>query len=277
MLHCQEMAEIEGEDRYPHNDPEAAVLQASDESSQILNGARERNAVLRLVGGLAIHMHCSEHPFCDRSHGDMDFVGLSSQYESIVQVMKEAGYTENTNMTVSTGGSRLLFEKSGVKDHIDVFLDRIDIEHEIDLKDRLNIEKDTISVSDLLLLKLTITRLNEKDIRDIITMVKDLPMGRDDSSGTINMAYIADLCAKSWGLHHDVTASVRRTLDFLPGYSLAENVSSEVAGRLDEIEREILGAPKSLRWRLRALLGERVPWRREIETTGVALDTANGV
>ncbi|MHA2072396.1 MAG: hypothetical protein ACW985_11500 [Candidatus Thorarchaeota archaeon] len=265
------MADIEGKDLDPHIDLKSRILQASEESSRILTGAKRRNAVLRLVGGLAIHVHCAEHHFCDRSHGDMDFVGLSSQYESIVQVMKEAEYIENTNMTVSTGGSRLLFEKPGAADHIDVFLDRIDIEHEIDLKDRLEIEKDTISVSDLLLLKLTITRLNEKDIRDIITMVKDLQMGKDDSPGTINIAYIADLCAKSWGLHHDVTASVRRTLDYLPRYSLPEIVSSEVVGRLRVIEDAILKATKSLRWKLRALLGERVSWRREIETTGVKL------
>ncbi|MHA2004599.1 MAG: hypothetical protein ACW960_10880 [Candidatus Thorarchaeota archaeon] len=118
------MADIEGKDLDPHIDLKSRILQASEESSRILTGAKRRNAVLRLVGGLAIHVHCAEHHFCDRSHGDMDFVGLSSQYESIVQVMKEAEYIENTNMTVSTGGSRLLFEKPGAADHIDVFLDQ---------------------------------------------------------------------------------------------------------------------------------------------------------
>jgi hypothetical protein len=271
------MENIENSDADTSDNPETIILQASRESTRILDEARRRNTVLRLVGGLAIHIHCTEHSFCDRRYGDIDFVGLKTQYKSIVEVMKEVGYMENSNMTMSTGGSRLLFERPGTTDHIDVFLDHIDIEHEVNLKDRLDIEKETISISDLLLVKLTITRLNEKDIRDIITMMKDIRIGHDDSVGTINITYIAELCAKSWGLHHDVMASLRRTLDFLPRFALSESIGSEVADRLEALENEILKAPKSFRWRLRALIGERFPWRREIETTGVVLDTANDV
>ena len=271
------MAKTEDSDLDPSDDPESIILRASRESVRILDGARRRNTVLRLVGGLAIHIHCTEHSFCDRRYGDIDFVGLSSQYKSIVEVMKEVGYIENSNMTISTGGSRLLFEKPGSTKHIDVFMDHIDIEHEVNLRKRLEIEKDTISISDLLLIKLTITRLNEKDIRDIITMMKDIQIGHDDFAGTINMTYIAELCAKSWGLHHDVIASVKRTLDFLPSYALSEDITSEVSSRLEALENEILMAPKSLRWKLRALFGEKIPWRREIETTSVAFDTANEV
>jgi hypothetical protein len=199
----------------------------------------------------------------------MDLVGLSSQYEDIVQTMKKAGYLENTGMTISTGGSRLLFEKSGEASHIDVFLDRINIEHEIDLRERLEIEEDTVSVSDLLLIKLTITRLNEKDLRDIIAMVKDLQMGHNDNPRTINMTYIADLCGKSWGLHHDVTSSLRKTLQFLPNYHLPKKIRMGVTKKLETLEDMILKSPKSLKWKLRALLGEHVAWRRKIETTGV--------
>jgi hypothetical protein len=271
------MENIENSDADTSDNPETIILQASRESTRILDEARRRNTVLRLVGGLAIHIHCTEHSFCDRRYGDIDFVGLKTQYKSIVEVMKEVGYMENSNMTMSTGGSRLLFERPGTTDHIDVFLDHIDIEHEVNLKDRLDIEKETISISDLLLVKLTITRLNEKDIRDIITMMKDIRIGHDDSVGTINITYIAELCAKSWGLHHDVMASLRRTLDFLPRFALSESIGSEVADRLETLENEILKVPKSFRWRLRALIGERFPWRREIETTGVVLDTANDV
>jgi len=267
------MADIEGEEKESQTDSEVTSREATEESNRILEVSKRRKAVLRLVGGLAINKHCTVHDFCDRSHGDLDFVGLSSQYESIVEVMKEAGYNEVTSMTFSTGGSRLLFERPGMTDHIDVFMDRMDIEHVLNLKDRLNIDEDTVSISDLLLLKLTITRLNEKDIRDIITMVKDLQIGDNDSRGTINVPYIAGLCAKTWGLHHDVTASLSRTLDFLSGYSLPVEESSMVAERLERILNAILGRPKTLKWKLRALLGERIPWRREIETAGVVIDT----
>ncbi|MHA2118560.1 MAG: hypothetical protein ACW98J_06545, partial [Candidatus Thorarchaeota archaeon] len=152
------MTNNEGEEKESQSESEVTSQQATEESNRILEVARRRNAVLRLVGGLAINKHCTEHDFCDRSHGDLDFVALSSQYENIVEVMKEAGYNEVTSMTFSTGGSRLLFERPGMVDHIDLFMDRIDIEHVIDLRNRLEIDEDTVSISDLLLLKLTITR-----------------------------------------------------------------------------------------------------------------------
>lgn len=244
-------------------------MHASSEVERILDIARQNKTVLRLVGGLAIHEFCTDHSFCDRHYGDIDFVGLSSQYENIVQVMKDAGYLENKNMTISTGGSRLLFIKAGQEEHIDVFLDRLDVEHMIELKDRLEIEMDTVSVSDLLLVKLTITRLNEKDIRDIITIVKDLQMGHSDSPNTINMDYITDLCAKSWGLYHDVLRTLRRTLNFLPEYPLPKKTRVSVMKKLEALEEMILRSPKSLKWKLRAPLGEHIPWRREIETDRV--------
>ncbi len=234
--------------------------------NRILSAASERNITLKLMGGWATHVHCSNHDFCDREHLDIDFVGLRSQHKEIVELMEDSGYTENQTMTLATSVSRLLFEKPDSSDHIDVFLDFIDMEHYIDLRDRLDIEETTLSVSDLLLIKVTTSPLNEKDLRDIVTMVKDLRVGSDDSPGTINKAYIAELCAKRWGLSHDVLVALRNSLNMLSRYNLPEDVELSVRERLESLIEAIESHPKSLRWKLRALLGERVPWRRLVET-----------
>jgi hypothetical protein len=253
---------------------EAEIQHAADESDRIMDESRQRGVTLKLAGGLAIHTHCSVHDFCDRSYADLDFVGLRSQYEQLVQEMKDLGYTENTNMTLSTGGSRLLFERKGSEKHIDVFMDSVDIEHQITLKNRLDIEKNTISVSDLLLLKLAITRLNEKDMRDIITLLKDLTLGHDDSPNMVNVDYIAGLCARQWGLYHDVLASLRKVAEYLQTYSLPENSQLDVAKKLGTLRDTIVSMPKAMNWKLRAMLGERISWRREIESTNVLVDTS---
>ncbi len=253
---------------------EAEIKFATEESDRIMSESQQRGVVLKLIGGLAIHNHCKAHAFCDRTYADLDFVGLSSQYRQLVQVMSNLGYTENTNMTLSTSGSRLLFEKEASEDHIDIFMDSVDIEHRISLKDRLDIEKNTISVSDLLLLKLAISRLNEKDMRDIITLLKDLTIGHEDSPDMVNLDYIAGLCARKWGLYHDILASLRQVTDYLPIYSLPENSQLDVAKKLGTLKDTIVSTPKALSWKLRALLGERIPWRREIESTNVLVDTS---
>jgi hypothetical protein len=258
----------------PDVDLEGEIQRASEESNRIMVQTRRRGVVLKLIGGLAVHSHCSVHDFCDRSYADLDFIGLRSQYEQLVQVMKDLGYAENTNMTLSTSGSRLLFERKGAKKHIDVFMDSVDIEHRVVLKDRLDIESSTISVSDLLLLKLAITRLNEKDMRDIITLLKDLTIGHDDSQNIINVDYIAGLCARKWGLYHDVLASLQKVAKYLQTYPLQESSQLDVAKKLGTLRDMIISMPKALSWKLRALLGEKIPWKREIESTNVLVDTS---
>ena len=81
------------------------------ESERILQRANENNVTLRLVGGLAIREHCSEIAFCERRYADIDVVGLSNQAHLIVRTFEELEYIEKRSMTISTGGTRLLFEK----------------------------------------------------------------------------------------------------------------------------------------------------------------------
>ena len=242
-----------------------------EESERILVKARENGVTLKLVGGLAIRNHCEELDFCDRDYADIDLVGLSEDSPKIVKILQELGYVEDRGMTLSTGGDRLLFKKPGSKDHIDVFLDHLNIEHDIDLKKRLRIEEKTISVSDLLLAKLTISRLNEKDLRDIFTILKDLDFGDQDLAGMVNMDYIAKLCSRSWGMYHDVLTAIDRVTDFGDYYKFEVDAHTLVMTRLTSLRDAIIKYPKTKRWRLRALVGTRLPWRRPVELEGVSI------
>ncbi|RDE11217.1 MAG: hypothetical protein C4K49_12150 [Candidatus Thorarchaeota archaeon] len=235
------------------------------EARKILQEAKEKDVILRLVGGLGIREHCTKIAFCERSHVDIDFAGLSSQSTKIASVMEGFGYVENTSMTMATSGRRLVFEKPRSKDHIDVFLDSLEFEHRIKLKDRLEIEDSTLSLSDLLLSKLSISRLNEKDIRDIITILKDLPFGNKDLPGLVNADYITRLCSEDWGLYHDVLDSIAKCLDALGSYELNSAETERVLQALNALRNSLVGSKKTIRWRMRALVGERAPWRRTVE------------
>ena len=238
---------------------------AVPESMRIIDEARARGVVLRLAGGLAVRQHCRAYEFCERDYGDIDFVGLSHESSAIVDLIEGLGYRENTHYTVTTGGTRLLFEKPGSTDHVDVFLDHLRMEHDIDLRNRLAIEKNTISVSDILVTKLIITKMNEKDYRDIITIVKDLPLGEEDAPETINLKYIGALCGENWGLYQDALTTLDACADFMRQYHLKEEVAQEVLKRLMLIRSAIVTYPKSMRWRLRSRIGKRLAWRKEVE------------
>ncbi len=238
---------------------------ALQKSTFIINKADENGATLRLIGGLAFRQHCSEIDFCERDYGDIDLVGLSDESSIIIKTLNDLDYKENTRYTLVSGGTRLLFEKFGSSDHVDIFLDKLRMEHDIDLRLRLGFEKLTISVSDLLVCKLIILRFNEKDYRDIITIVKDLDVGYEDLPSVINMNYVGELCSRNWGLYQDVTSSIDDCIKFIENYQLDEETAQKVALKFNLIRTAIVNHPKSLRWKFRSLIGERYPWRKKVE------------
>ncbi|MFX1566353.1 MAG: DUF6036 family nucleotidyltransferase [Promethearchaeota archaeon] len=235
------------------------------EAQRIIDSAQKQNVLLRLIGGLAIRRHCEIIGFCERDYADIDLVGLRKQSPQIIKVMEALGYQEDAQVAIATDGQRMLFLNPHSTDHIDIFLDTFEMEHSIDLKHRLTIEPYTISISDLLLTKLQIHRLNEKDVRDILTLIKDIPQGTTDEPGIINITYIATLCAKDWGLYHDVTTNITKVLQFLPNYSLSSTEIDHIRLSLHHIQTTIEQAPKGRKWQLRKRLGTRKTWRREVE------------
>jgi hypothetical protein len=81
------------------------------------------------------------------------------------------------------------------EDHVDVFLDVFRMDHRVDLRDRLAIEPCTVSAGDLLLTKLQVFRAEERDLRDIVSLLQDDELAGEDAPGTVNVAYLAELCA----------------------------------------------------------------------------------
>lgn len=263
------MAVSESDDGWVHND-------MMTESRHIIDAARSSGVVLRLIGGLAVRHYCSSLEFCDRDYSDIDMVGLSRQIAGIQDVFKMLGYTENIQVAIATGKRQLQFYRECAHhdasahffihpdDHVDIFIDTFRMDHDISLKNRLIIEDYTISISDLLLSKIQIHSINEKDIRDILTILKDIPSGKDEKGG-INRNYIAGLCARDWGLYHDVMQNIEKCSVFLHHYHLPEHDTNEIQQKLETLAVEIQNHPKTLKWRIRAKLGNSIPWYRKIE------------
>ena len=250
------------------------------EARRIIDTAGERGIFLRLFGGLAVRIHCKALEFCERDYADLDMIGLARQRRQIFALMEELGYRENVFVAQATEGRQLQFYREcshgdaqahffvHPDDHIDVFLDSFKMDHRIDLKERLGFERYTISVSDTLLTKLQIFHLNDKDVRDIVTLLKDLPLAEDDSSGAINVNYIAKRCAQDWGLYHDVTLNLGLCSKRASTCGLTAIEFSSVQDSIDRLTAALEQAPKSVSWRLRAKLGTRRPWHDEIEDQG---------
>ena len=258
------------------------------EAMAMIDAARAAGVVIRLAGGLAVRRHVVDLDFMDREYSDVDLVGLSSQREQLVRVMEDLGYVENRFVSQATEGRQLQFlhreaapvaqaaQRDDASDaeeapgrplvhHVDVFLDVMRMDHDIDMRERLELDEYAISPVDALIAKAQIGKINHKDVHDIIALFKDLPLRDVDDGLSIYVPYIAELCADDWGLYIDITTNLRIVLDWLGDYGLSEEEVTRVYGRVTAVLEAIEEEEKTRRWHLRARIGKRIPWRREVE------------
>jgi hypothetical protein len=131
--------------------------------------------------------------------------------------------------------------------------------HEIPLGDRLEAEEGTVPLAELMLTKLQIIEVNEKDIRDTVLLFHGHPIA-DRDGGAVNGAQIAALCASDWGLWRTITANLERCRTHVGDYELPDADRARIEGRFDELLQRIEAEPKSRGWKLRAKVGERKRW-----------------
>jgi len=259
------------------------------EAESIVDTIRRHGGHARLAGGLAVRRYVIDHAFMDREFSDVDLIALARDHGPLQRAFAELGYVENRHVVQATAGAQLQFLRPGrllesrshvtrrprpagpanlgrsAADHVDVFLDVMRMDHDVDVRGRLEIDRYAVSPADLLLSKLQIGQPAEKDVHDVVALLKDLPLGENDDNASVCVRRLAAACAGDWGLCFDVTASLRLVAARLGGYGLAGEARAAVEERLSSIGEAIARQDKSLRFRLRARLGTRLPWRREIE------------
>ena len=251
-----------------------APLQTQDlmaqEGRRIVDSARGRGVVLRLLGGLAVHEHCAGLPACRRDHLDLDLAGLRKQTGPVIEVFGEFGYEERLHVRQATSLGQAQFARGCVhadadggrvhpEDHVDVFFDRFKLDHVIDLRSRLALHPYAIPITDTLATKLQMHAPERRDVRDALML---LAAARAEGTGAdaIDAEYVGDLCAHDWGLFYDVALNLQRCSEALEEADLTEAERDRAAALLARLTGAIDGAPKRLPWRLRARVGTRRRW-----------------
>jgi hypothetical protein len=229
---------------------------------RIIEMAEERNLTLRLFGGLAFYLRCPSagHRSLQREYVDIDFMAHASQKRDIDKLFIELGYVPRERFNAMQGYRRMIFEDITNQRRVDIFLDLFQMCHNFNLKDRLEIDRHTISLADLLATKLQIVEINDKDIKDVLAMLVDHDIGDKDLPDVINGRYLAELCSNDWGVCKTFTINLDRIARDSAEKGLAENQKTLVQERILRLKKLIHSTPKSLRWKLRSKIGDRVPW-----------------
>lgn len=238
-----------------------------EEAVRILTAAEGAGIQLRATGGIGVALICPSarrEPLA-RSYQDIDFVARGKQSRELTRLMVELGYVPEEEFNVLHGQRRLFYLDRANQREADVFIDRIEMCHTLDLRKRAEILDRTLAPADLLLSKLQVVKTNEKDYKDAIAVLADHDLTADDSGISINR--INELCASDWGWWKTVTMVAERThkvareLCVRPGGDALEHVPDRTRHLVAELER----APKSRKWKMRARVGERVRWHEDPE------------
>jgi hypothetical protein len=194
-------------------------------------------------------------PALTREYKDLDFATSKKCSGDLQKLLRELGYEPHVGFNAMNGKERLLFYDNPNGRQVDVFVSSFRMCHEIPLEDRLSVDRDTVPLAELLLTKLQIIELNEKDVRDTVALLLEHDVTDDDSG--VNASHVATLCANDWGLCRTISQNLNALRDRVGGYEVdGEAVSSRVGHILERIEAE----PKSRSWRMRAKVGERKRW-----------------
>lgn len=240
-----------------------------NELKHILKASEEAGILLRVIGSLAFQMHCPEFGYLQaamgRAYTDIDFAAYGRQSKPIQDLLTSLAYKENREVFINSEGMRAIFDKPETGLHVDVFYEKLDFCHTIYWKDRLEVDSPTIPLAELLLEKMQIVKINEKDVIDTIMLLLEHPLADGDHE-TINIQRVAKLCADDWGLWRTTTMNLDKVQKLAQQYeqltaAQKAKVESQVQAALSRIENE----PKPLAWKLRARLGDRVKWYKDVD------------
>ncbi len=236
------------------------------EALRVTDGALAADVKLRVLGGVAVGLHTPEgvHPALARPYRDIDLVTTRKQGKTSVQLLKELGYAPNDRFNAMNGATRLVFYDLEHERQVDVFVGTFSMCHELPIAARLDLDERTVPLAELLLTKLQIVLLNEKDLLDIwaILFAHDVAEHDDDA---VNAGYIAGLLAGDWGLWRTSRQTVETARERLAQSPLGEDDRALVDGRLARLWERVEAEPKGLRWRSRARIGDRTKWYEEPE------------
>ena len=257
------------------------------EALRVVNVAADGGLLVRLMGGMAIRAHAPDWTArTRRTEVDLDFVTVSRDRGAFYQLLEREGYTSDKQHNALFGRKQGYFVDVPRNRPVDILVDTLEMCHRLDFAGRLSLSLPTLPLADLLLTKLQVVRINRKDVLDALVLLAEHPLGESDGGpdsthgrGTINLRRIAEITSGDWGWWRTVTGNLAKLAQYLETELRDDDldvgggrpVRFDPATQVNGVREAIDAAPKSTRWRLRARVGERVPWYNQPEEVGHAL------
>jgi hypothetical protein len=239
-----------------------------EECNFILEEAKKQNVLLRVIGGMAVHIHCPEAsilPSLKREYGDLDFVTASPDDQRMRKFFESINFSANMRFNALQGKTRMLFNSPDETWHIDIFINEFRMCHNLKFnKERLLKDPLTIPLADLLLTKLQIVEINLKDVKDISAILLEHALGDNDNE-TVNVKRVIEMTSNDWGFYTTVDINLKKIPTLLNAVDLPVEKKKSIEEKLQELAASIQSAPKSSNWKIRSVFGKSKIWYEEPE------------
>jgi hypothetical protein len=230
------------------------------EAERLLAAAHADDVPVRLIGGLAVYFHATEIPLAlRRQYEDIDVATAKGASRSTGDLFVKLGYEPAKEFNVLQGDRRMLFYDKRNDRKLDVFVGTFQMCHVIPITGRMALDDRTIPLAELLLTKLQVVELTEKDLRDIVTLLDGHDIGAHDDDW-INGDFVASLTADDWGLWRTVKLNLERLREQIDSLPVGADTRGRALERADALWERIEREPKSRKWRVRDRVGDRKRW-----------------
>lgn len=245
------------------------------EARRLIDEAQRQGLLLRVMGPIALHLYFPGfvdlyrrmERLGERVFTDIDFAAYGKHRGKLVAFFQHQGYDYNPRLMMLYGQERHIYFSDRYADHvpmIDVFYDRLAMNHTVDYRGRLDIHPYCVSLTDLLLQKLQIVQINDKDLKDAMLLLLAAPVGVADQD-QINTRYLGHLLADDWGFYHTATTNLGKVKAAMAGVAaLGPEQRAAIAQQADQLLRALEDVPKTRRWQGRAKVGTKRVWYNEV-------------
>lgn len=234
-----------------------------------MDKAEEFGCTIRVIGSIAFRIKAPEYSYIEyknkRYLTDIDFVTYKDDIVKVQDMFFSMGWKEDQGVLRLFGDKRRIFYHPTVDLHSDIFIDKLRFCHDVDLRNRLELDNPTISLIDLILEKLQIVKINKKDLVDIMILLRkfEISFGKPDQT-TIDGSYLVKICSQNWGWWKTATKNLVKVTQFSQDY-LEPKDAKVVIQKVNLLLENIRQHKKSIFWKIRNLFGEKFKWYNEVE------------
>jgi len=242
-----------------------------EEGRRLIDEARKQGMVLRVMGPIALYYYFPDYVdlyrrmerLGERVFTDIDYASYGKHRGKMVPFFEVQGYEVERRALMIMGQERHIYFGDRVP-MIDVFFDRLNYNHPIVYRGRLEIHPYCVSLADLLLQKLQIVEINDKDLKDAMLLLLAARVAETDQDA-INAKYVARLMSDDWGFYYTSTMNLGKVKASMTGVvALSDEQRTVIAQKADLLLKYIEDAPKSGGWKRRANTGTSKRWFNEV-------------